>query len=142
MDVRCFVYVVVANLSFEMVVTLSIFTVKAARRRGSQPRPAPMQVRPPTVRSRQRPTRKGGQRQGRQPLAGAAAHRGDTCGQKRCSKRGPTAGRRKELPPASSPVASRAAAPSTGVAAPWQGDCQQARAAAAYAGATTVTVAA
>ncbi|RZS15417.1 hypothetical protein BHM03_00047254 [Ensete ventricosum] len=60
-----------------------VFIVKAIRRRGGQPRPAPMQGRPPMVRPQPRPPTRGqltaarASPQGRPAsLAGAAAHKG------------------------------------------------------------------
>ncbi|RWW36762.1 hypothetical protein BHE74_00058191 [Ensete ventricosum] len=78
-----------------------IFAAKAARRRGGQPRPAPMQGRPPMTRPRPRTPARGrlvaarASPQGRQPLA--ARH----------PQGGRLQGACKGLPPTDSPVASR-----------------------------------
>ncbi|RZS27797.1 hypothetical protein BHM03_00061322 [Ensete ventricosum] len=94
----------------------------AARRRGDQPWPAPMQCRPATAKAlaRGRLAAARASPQGRlTPLAGAAARRGGACGhgwlrparehsRLQCDARkgGQLEGARKGLPPAASPVAS------------------------------------
>ncbi|RWW00589.1 hypothetical protein GW17_00036442 [Ensete ventricosum] len=78
---------------------------KAARRRGSQPRPAPMQGRPPTARAEANDTHKG-----RQPPAGRSAAPGHNHLQHDTRKGGRLQDTRKGLPPAGAAA----------LAAPWQ----------------------
>ncbi|RWV85292.1 hypothetical protein GW17_00052928 [Ensete ventricosum] len=55
-----------------------IFAAKATRRRGGQPRPAPMQGRPPTA----RPVARGSLQQMRSPAGMVGAYRGGACGRR------------------------------------------------------------
>ncbi|RRT54906.1 hypothetical protein B296_00016322 [Ensete ventricosum] len=110
--------------------------------------PAPMQCWPPTARPRPRPhargwpatqgqpvreasvARKGSNPQGRPaPLAGAVARRGGTCGHGRL-RPACKGGSRPQAHPLVARRPQGAVAPAIGVAAPWQGGCRCARAAA------------
>ncbi|RWV78691.1 hypothetical protein GW17_00060292 [Ensete ventricosum] len=94
-------------------------------RRGSQPRPAPMQGRPPTARAIP---------QGRSmPLAGAAARRGDACGNTRLQRDARKGGRLQG--------ACKGLLPATNSGHPLVGGCRWARVATAYVGAAMATTA-
>ncbi|RWV89392.1 hypothetical protein GW17_00048459 [Ensete ventricosum] len=113
-----------------------------ATRRGDQPRPAPMQGRPPTVRPRPKSPARG------QPIAARVSPQGrptSLAGAVACSAT-PAKGASYRAPgrgcrPRPALLPARVAAPVAGVAVPWQGGCQRARATVACARAIAATTA-